>query len=250
MKLPERITALVERTHTFIEAFGKMMWVFVGTFVIVAVVSGDAALLGAIRERLVMAGITSLDTPLGKIDPKQIGRTDVASRILGINAASAEELAISAADEATRKKLEQIATDLKRQQEALAKTQSETMRRVQSGAASRSGDGEGWLYLGRYSDNQWRPPSLSIVAPKFPVKPGDRIKIESDTVLYGDITCETVDVDEFKSDGAAPALKFVTADRPEIEIIAAPIECNSIGGAKTVWAKVRVPASRLVSARH
>jgi len=115
------------------------------------------------------------------------------------------------------------------------------------GAAHGSEVSEGWLYLGRRSADGWRPASGSISKPGYPVKPGAKVVVTRDALVYGSVDCKVIDAADFKADGAPQPVLRVTADRQGLEIIGSPIECPSVGRAKTVWANVRIPAARLVS---
>jgi len=115
------------------------------------------------------------------------------------------------------------------------------------GAAHGSEMSEGWLYLGRRSADRWRPASGSISEPGYPVKPGNKVVVRQDALVYGSVDCKVIDAAVFKADGTPQPVLRVTADRQGLEILAAPIECPSVGRAKTVWVNVRIPSARLVS---
>lgn len=106
---------------------------------------------------------------------------------------------------------------------------------------------EGWLYLGRRSADRWRPSSLSMSNPRYPVKPGDRVVVKQDALVYGSVDCKVIDAADFKADGTPQSVLLVKADKKGLEIVGSPVECASIGRAKTVWANVKIPATRLVS---
>jgi hypothetical protein len=109
-------------------------------------------------------------------------------------------------------------------------------------------DTEGWLFLGRRSAENWKPASTSIVNARYPVKPGNRVVVARDALLYGTVDCKVVDAADFKAgDPPRPVLR-IKADAEGLEIVGSPLECPSVGRAKTVWAKVRIPTARLVSA--
>lgn len=59
-----------------------------------------------------------------------------------------------------------------------------------------------------------------------------------------------VDAAELKAEDAAPAVELVRAGNEALEVLAAPIECPSVCGAKTVWVNVRIPVSRLITIEH
>lgn len=106
---------------------------------------------------------------------------------------------------------------------------------------------DGWLYLGRRSADRWRPSSFSISPPRYPVKPGDRVVVKQDALVYGSVDCKVIDAADFKADGTSRSVLLVKADKQGLEIVGSLIECPSIGRAKTVWANVKIPTTRLVS---
>lgn len=106
---------------------------------------------------------------------------------------------------------------------------------------------DGWVYLGRRSADGWKPPSPSISRPRFPVKPGDRLVVKRDALVYGSVDCKVIDAADFKPDGTRRSVLLVRADREGLEIAGPAVACPSIGGAKTLWASVKIPAGRLVS---
>ncbi|MGH8705783.1 MAG: hypothetical protein ACREUO_10245 [Burkholderiales bacterium] len=106
---------------------------------------------------------------------------------------------------------------------------------------------DGWLYLGRRSEDRWRPASRSISGPRYPVKSGQKVVVRRDALVYGSVDCKVTDAAEFKADKVSGSVVLVKADRRGLEIFGTPIECPSVGQAKTVWASVRIPATRLVS---
>lgn len=106
---------------------------------------------------------------------------------------------------------------------------------------------DAWLYLGRRSADRWMPPSISISDPSYPVKPGDTVVVKQDALVYGSVDCKVIAAADFKADGTSRSVLLVRADQKGLEIAGLPIECASIGGAKTVWANVKIPAVRLVS---
>lgn len=115
-----------------------------------------------------------------------------------------------------------------------------------SGYAS-NGMTEGWLFLGRLSGQTWKPASLSISNPRYPVKSGNRVVLKRDALVYGSVDCKVIDAAEFKLERVTGTGLLVKADRKALEIAGPPVECPSIGRAKTVWAQVRIPADRLLS---
>ena len=106
---------------------------------------------------------------------------------------------------------------------------------------------DAWLFLGRRSAGRWRPAALSIANPRYPVKPGARVVVKRDALVYGSVDCKVIDAADFRHDPAARSVLLVKADRKALEIAGSPIECPSIGHAKTVWANVKIPSNRLFS---
>lgn len=106
---------------------------------------------------------------------------------------------------------------------------------------------EGWLYLGRLSGQAWKPASLSISNPRYPVKPGNKVVVKRDALLYGSVDCKVIDAAEFMVEREKGTALLVKADRKALEVVGPPLECPSIGRAKTVWAQVKIPADRLLS---
>lgn len=115
------------------------------------------------------------------------------------------------------------------------------------GAAHASEMSDGWLYLGRRSGDTWKPASVSISQPSYPVKPGSKVVVRQDALVYGSVDCKVTDAADFKADETSRSTLLVKADQIGLEIVGASIECPSIGRAKTVWANVKIPAARLVS---
>ncbi len=115
-------------------------------------------------------------------------------------------------------------------------------------AAAAEPDSEGWLFLGRRAADGWRPASQSISDPRYPVKAGDPVVVRNDALLYGSVDCKVVDLAEFKAGDPPRPVQRVKADPQALEVVGAALECPSVGRAKTVWANVRIPGARLVSA--
>ena len=119
------------------------------------------------------------------------------------------------------------------------------------GAASAAEpDSEGWLFLGRRAADGWKPASRSISNPRYPVRAGDRVVVRNDALVYGSVDCKVVDLAEFKAGDPPRPVERVKADRQGLEVVGAALECPSVGRAKTVWANVRIPGARLVSAER
>jgi hypothetical protein len=106
---------------------------------------------------------------------------------------------------------------------------------------------ETWLYLGRRAEAGWKPPSVSLARPRYPVRVGQRLVVKQDALVYGSVDCKVIDAAEFKVDESARSKLVVKAGGAALEVVAPPLECPSIGRAQTVWAKVRVPSERLAS---
>jgi hypothetical protein len=110
---------------------------------------------------------------------------------------------------------------------------------------------ERWLFLGRRTETGWHPPSVSIRAPAYPAKAGNRVVVRRHALVYGSVDCKVVDAADFKADDAAvPSVELLRAAEEGLEITGSAIECPSICGAKTVWVKVRIPAGRLLRIDH
>jgi len=110
---------------------------------------------------------------------------------------------------------------------------------------------ERWLFLGRRTEGGWHPPSVSISAPAYPVKAGNRVVVRRHALVYGSVDCKVLDAADFKADDeVAPSVELVRAGEQGLEITGSAIECPSICGAKTVWVNVRIPAARLVRIDH
>jgi len=252
MALIEKIKSVSEEIHSIAEAIGKSLWVFFAAFAAIAIVTGHPALLGAIRDRLVLAGVTSLKTPFGDIDTKQIGQLDSTSRILGINAARASELADNARDAETKKQLELIAKDLGEQEHIQLETLSSVAMKQKStaspGTTNTGSDVEGWLYLGRRSGEKWRPPSFSIGESSYPVRDGDTVVVKNNALLYDEVDCKVIDSGDFKATMPSQSPTFVKSSPIALRLLGVVTECSSVGDAKTIWAKVRVPAASLLRA--
>jgi hypothetical protein len=249
----EQIRKVVENLQAAADAVGKSLWVLVAGFVIVAIATGHPALLGAIRDRLVLAGVTSLKTPFGEVNPEKIGRLDTSSRVIGNTAARVTELAASATDSATKQALEVVASELKGQQhvqvEALAEAVANARAKDAGATPAGTGDAERWIYIGRYSGSKWSPASFSLAEAAYPVKVGDTLVVKSDAVLYETVDCKQVDTPRPAAAAEPPPLTFIKASPAGIEVMRPPKECPSIGGAVSVWAKVKVPARLLISGR-
>ena len=115
-------------------------------------------------------------------------------------------------------------------------------------AAAADPDSEGWLFLGRRAADGWKPASQSISNPRYPVRAGDRVVVTNDALVYGSVDCKVIDVADFKAGDPPRPVQRVKAEGVGLEVVGAALECPSVGRAKTVWANVRIPAARLVSA--
>lgn len=181
---------LISSIHSTADSIGKLVWVFIVAFIGVAIASGHPSLLGTIRSRLVQAGFTSINTPMGTIDPNKIG---LASEVLGINAARAAEMATKAGDAKTREQLSAIASDLTIQQqqnlEELAKFRATQPTNSTGASAKDKRDFLKWIFIGRYSDGKWLPFSFSLAEPKYPLNANGSITVKSDALLYEGKRC-------------------------------------------------------------
>jgi len=246
----DKCKAALESVQGALSVVGKILWVVLGVFVAIAIGTGHPVLLGTLRDRLILAGVTSLKTPWGVIDPKLIGQVDAVSRALGVTSAIASELADSTKDSVTKEKLVTMAKELKKQQNVQIETLNSLAEKHKSNAAASSTanvlDAEGWLFLGRRSDDKWRPASFSINEPAYPVKPGEELIVRSDALLYGSMDCKTVDAADFQPNASTAQVILVKASQVGVPIITPPTECPASGGAKMIWAKVRVPPGRVV----
>ena len=118
---------------------------------------------------------------------------------------------------------------------------------ISAASTAAAQDTEGWLFLGRHADG-WKPASQSIARVGYPVKAGDRLVVLRDALVYGSVDCRILDAADFKPDGLAQPVLRLKADAQPVEVIGSILECPSAGRAKTVWANVRIPAARLLSA--
>jgi len=230
---------------TFAEGLAKSLWVVVLVLLLWALAFASDNTLRAIGERLELAGITTLKTPVGDINTKQIGQLKVASDQSAVSVAVLNEIAQKELDPAKKKALEDIAKNLTQQQEVQLNVADRLTGRLKSAPEqARSKDSaafhERWLFVGRYSEGAWRPLSFSIGQAPFPLKPGARVSVKGEALLYGDSDCE----------GKTTPSPVYEAARPTaagLEVVSEQVLCPSIGGAHTVWVKVRVPPELFVS---
>ena len=106
---------------------------------------------------------------------------------------------------------------------------------------------ETWIYLGRRSADTWRPAAGAIAPPAYPLKAGDSVVVRSDALVYGPVDCKRTAAADFQAGSGKGIAHYVKPDAAGLEVVGAPIECDSAGHAKTVWVQVRIPAERLVS---
>ncbi len=245
-----KLSELIEGVTTTTDAIGKLLWVSFGLLVAIALGTGNPGLLGLIKNRLISAGISTVNTPFGDIDLKQLGTADKTSQLLGTNAAYAAELAERAEDPEMKQGLKTLAAQMLQQQEKeIEAVRKGTERTTTKGAIAASGNGDvavGWIYLGRLSEGQGRPPSFTIDKPGYPLKAGDRIVIKLNTVLNDSVDCKVTDVADFNAGTTAPTPMLIKPGETGLEQLGTPTQCDSIGGAKAIWVKVKVPAHRLI----
>lgn len=106
---------------------------------------------------------------------------------------------------------------------------------------------EGWIFLGRRSGGEWKPPAGAIGPSVWPLKPGDRLVLRGEALFYSDADCRVIAAAQFAADPSGRRRWMVKAGAEALEVIAALLECPSAGRAQTVWAKVGIPAERLFS---
>ncbi|MCX7961805.1 MAG: hypothetical protein N2653_09575 [Burkholderiales bacterium] len=106
---------------------------------------------------------------------------------------------------------------------------------------------EGWVFLGRRAGGEWRPPAPAVGASTYPLEAGDTLVLRHDALYYSDADCRAIAAADFESNTAGRLRWMVRAGAEPLRLVAAPLECPSAGGARTVWAKVRVAPERLYS---
>lgn len=246
MNLLEKLKTASSLIQSSTDAIGKTIWIFIMGFVGLAIASGHPALLETLKIRLIQAGFTAVKTPVGDVDPSKIG---LASEVLGINAARARDIAATVEDVASKAQLNAMAQDLSRQQQlkveelaritAAQRPSGPTVQTASAGTVHR------WIYLGRYSGGQWLPPSFSVSAPPYPLTARQLLTVTSDALLYAGIDCQRSDLSgQAGSDGSRARASFVQAGPEGIPLTGKTQECDSVGGAKTVWAELEIPAAR------
>lgn len=246
MNLLEKLKTASILIQSSTDALGKTIWIFIMGFVGLAIATGHPTLLETLKTRLIQAGFTSVKTPVGDVDPAKIG---LASEVLGINAARAKDIAASVEDVATKAQLNAMAQDLAMQQqekvEELARITASLRPVSRASPVAGAGSMQRWIYLGRYSAGQWIPPSFSVSAPAYPVMPRQLLTVTSDALLYAGIDCQRADLSgQAGSDGTGAKTSFVQAGPEGIPFTGKTQECDSVGGAKTVWAELDIPAAR------
>jgi hypothetical protein len=246
MNLLEKFKTASTLFQTGTEAIGKTIWIVIMGFVGLAIASGHPALLQTLKARLIQAGFTSVKTPVGDMDPNKIG---LASEVLGINAARAKSIAETVQDAAAKAQLNAMAEDLSRQQqqkvEELARMTASQRPQNRALTATNAASVQRWIYLGRYSGGQWMPASFSVAAPAYPLTPRQLLTVTSDALLYAGIDCQRADLSGQAGTGDSKAqASFVRAGPEGIPLTGKTQECDSVGGAKTVWAELDIPAAR------
>ncbi len=251
MQFLEKIKTVTSTIQATTDAVGKTVWIVIVGFVGIAIASGHPSLLETIRNRLLHAGFTSLNTPLGAVDLNRIGKS---SEVLGLNAARAADLAATIKDPAAKEQLDAITKDLSKQQQQqidqLAAISSSQRNFTATSRSSSSKTWELWIYVGRYSSGRWLPPSFSIKEPKYPVNLNKEIVVKNDAILYSDVDCKRTDISGLLNDESSRGYSsFVSAGPEGIPLTGEVLQCDSVGGAKTVWAQVSVPSSRFIKVR-
>jgi hypothetical protein len=241
MSIPEAGKSFV----LFVEGLGKTLWVAVLGVIVWAFAFGSDDTLKSLGARLQLAGFSTLKTPIGDIDTKQIGQLKRASQTAAVDAVVLKELASSESDPARRKALEQLAASVMQQQEVQLRAADTLAHNAQlptasapSGPASASYDR--WMFVGRNVDGAWKPLSFTLGEVAFPVKPGTRIPIKAESLLYDDSNCDGKSLSSSNYEAAR-------ATAAGLEVVSEQLLCPSVGGASTVWVKVRVPRELFVS---
>ena len=103
---------------------------------------------------------------------------------------------------------------------------------------------EGWLFVGRRSDGEWRPAAAALAAPAYPLGPGSRLVVSRDALVYGSVDCRVTPAAEFRAGGGEPQTAWVVGGTEALEVVAPVRECGSAGRGATVWANVRIPPER------
>lgn len=102
---------------------------------------------------------------------------------------------------------------------------------------------EAWLYVGRANNGHWAPPSDGVTPLPIPAVTKDfrTVSITKNVTLVGQIESTSP---ETKSNSSGEPVQLVIADTelPVLELKTQP----SIGGASLVWAKVSVPANKIL----
>jgi hypothetical protein len=255
MNFLEKLKNIAVGVQTTADALGKLVWVFIIGFITLAISTGNPSLLGLIKTRLVLLGITSLKTPFGDLDPVKIGKINSESEILGINAVIAKDLAANMTDLKAKEQLNTMAKQLERQQqektEQLARISS-SQQIVNQPASLESSDKDyvkQWLYLGRHSSEGWKPYSFSLEKPAYPIKGKENIVVKANALLYGGIDCKHEDISKLSASAGGGKVEtlFVKAGPEPIFTTGETVVCPSGAGVELVWAQVKVPASRLIN---
>jgi hypothetical protein len=241
MSLPEVAKSFL----SVVEGLGKTLWVFLLGFIAWALAFGSNDMLKSMGDRLQLAGFTTLKTPIGDVDTRQIGQLKGASQTAAVNAVVLKELASSESDPSKRKALEQVALSVTQQQEVQLRVADALADRTQSPAASTRSTSaaafqDRWLFVGRHIDGAWKPLSFTLGEALFPLKPGMRIPIKAESLLYDDSNCDGKPIPSSNYEAAR-------ATSTGVEVISDQVLCPSVGGATTVWVKVRVPSELFVS---
>jgi hypothetical protein len=212
-----------------------ILWLFV---------FGSDGALSAFGARLEKVGFTTLKTPLGDISPAKLSQLKSGSETAAVGVAVLGELAQRESDPSKKKVLQDIATSLATLQDVQLTVANELSNRSSTQVAPTAAQTaesiqERWLFIGRHSEGAWRPLSFSVGQVDYPLKVGSRVTIKSEALLYPDSSCEAKKV-------PSPSYEATRATTVGLEITAEQVLCPSVGGASTVWAKVRVPADLFV----
>jgi hypothetical protein len=241
MSFPEAARSFV----AIVEGLGKTLWVLLLGFVAWALSFGNEETLKGFGARLQLAGFTTLKTPIGDVDTRQIGQLKGASQTAAVNAVVLKELASSEGDPTKRKTLEQVASSVTQQQEIQLRVADALADRAQAPTQSAQTSPvaafyDRWLFVGRHGDGAWKPLSFTLGEAPFPLKPGMRILIKGESLLYADSNCDGKPL-------GSSNYEATRATTTGLEVLSDQVLCPSVGGATTVWVKVRVPRELFIS---
>lgn len=246
--LVKKLGAVTDGIRLGADLVSKVIWTALIVIVAAALVTNNSALLARIVGPLVGAGITKVPTPIGDLDLAQVlARSLTTVERLGVHSAVAGELADRVGDATAKQELKKLSESMKEQltlEKANLKRSTELLAQRQA-APSAGGETEAWIYLGRLSEGDWRPPSFSIATPKLPVAQGSVVTVTQDALVYESMDCKVLDVADFNVEAGSSSVLFVRASQTGLQVLDST-ECSSAGKAKTVWAKVKIPNDRLI----